>query len=164
MNLFNLLHIQIISIATSASHENDMSAFHEGSQKMLNLCNYQNNQKSFFESEIAEGTSKHETKVGSIEKYNAKGLKETPGSNPFEIKGYPNSFDRIKSIEIKPDEHAKVEIEVLNLHGQRIKYLETKQNVIAGFSMHGGDGKNAENWKLFSGIYYVQVNSSGIFY
>jgi len=52
MNLFNLLHHQIISIATSATDENGMTALHEAGPCVLNLCNFQNNQKSFVEFEI----------------------------------------------------------------------------------------------------------------
>lgn len=166
MKLFNLLYNQIISIATSATDGNIMPDIHEVGTGDLNLCNYQHNQKYFFEPEIVKGTStfiKNETTIASLEKYVITGMEGNTCSNSVDINFYLNSICFKVSSEIKLSKDSKGEIELLNLQGLRIQYLTNQQNVSAGILGYSPEGTSTENGKVFSGIYYVRINLNGIF-
>ena len=81
-----------------------------------------------------------------------------------EINCYPNPFSDDATIEIKLMKDSEVQVEVLNQLGQRIKYLATKQKFPAVINSYNWNGRNAENAKVVSVIYYVQININGNIY
>jgi hypothetical protein len=74
-----------------------------------------------------------------------------------DVKVYPNPFSDEVNVEINLAEEAKVQVEVLNQLGQRVKMLDFGQSLTRGEHLVLWDGKNESNQLVSHGIYFVSV-------
>ena len=153
-----------VSIAASANDKDDLKGFKEGNPVILKFWSSMNNKEFTLNPEILKGLStfiKYESTFVSLEKYASNGIEGLMISEQPEIKCYPNPFSDELTVEINLATEAEVSAEVLNLLGQRIKYLSNKQRIAKGINRFSWNGRNAENRKVAPGIYYIHVNING---
>ncbi len=149
-----------VSISASASDEQGMAGFAEGSPFTLKLWKQTSNQEFSLEPDILKGNStfvKHETTMASLEKYAITGLEGIDGSNLTEINCYPNPFNDKLNIEINLEKDAEVEIEVLNQLGQSVKIIFPKQMLSNGMYILNWNGQNGSSQIVTSGFYNLKI-------
>jgi hypothetical protein len=75
-----------------------------------------------------------------------------------EIKCYPNPFSDAVTIELYLKTDTKVEIEVMNNMGQRVKLIVLKQQIPGGKHLFTWDGRNDGNQRVSNGVYHLKIN------
>ncbi|MDO9577936.1 MAG: T9SS type A sorting domain-containing protein [Candidatus Cloacimonadales bacterium] len=81
-------------------------------------------------------------------------------AKPVLYSNFPNPFNAGTKIKFKISQEAKVEINIYNIKGQKIRDLE-KKNFKVGLHFVDWDGKDNLNKKLASGIYLIELLIDG---
>jgi hypothetical protein len=156
---------QILSIAASSEDQYGMPGFKEGNSFTLKLWSSLQNKEIELNPEILKGTStflKHESTLMSLKKYTVTGIDNKFFAGKTEINCYPNPFSNEIAIEINMAEDKKVQVEIFNQLGQQIKTLSNNQPLPAGSFRFIWDGRNHNNQKVTSGIYYVKFSADNV--
>ncbi len=159
------LNNQTVSIAASATDNQGMTGFTDGSPITLKLWSSESKLEFSLEPEIIKGNwifTRHETTFASLDKYAVTGLDGLAMNGVNEINCYPNPFSDDLTVEIRLAKESEVQVEALNQLGQLVKMITAKQLLPNGLHKIIWNGRTQGNQTLSPGIYYIKVNIDGI--
>lgn len=109
---------------------------------------------------IYENTRHYDLLVGTKEfiNQNLEGFYYVP-TRIFLSQNYPNPFNPVTSLNFQLDKPEKVQMDVYNILGQKVKSLINSKIFNEGFHTVIWNGTNSKNEKVASGIYFLSFNA-----
>ena len=77
------------------------------------------------------------------------------------LKNVPNPFNNSTEISFTLNEASKVDLDVYNVHGQKIKTLMNEVNMASGIHVVDWDGKDDLGRIIANGIYICRLKTDG---
>lgn len=149
-----------ISIIASASDNLGVNGFTEGNAFTLKIWDSQQKRESDIISSVLSGPS-HFTKNGStflsLKNLSITSLAKTAVLADAKINCYPNPFSNGLNVEINLENDSRVQVEVLNQLGQRVKVICPQNKLNKGKHLVRWNGKNSSNHPVSAGIYLVKA-------
>ncbi len=155
-------HLQSLTIPVIASASDNLGAngFTEGNTVTLKVWNSRQNKESEIIPSVLAGTS-HFTKNGtsflSLKSLTTTRLEDSAILEDSKIKCYPNPFSNGLTVEIVLENDSKVQVEVLNQLGQRVKVIYPQNELNSGKHQIRWNGENAANQTVPAGIYIIKA-------
>lgn len=150
----------VIPLIASASDNLTANGFSEGNTFCLKLWDSLQKKEIQIDPLVLGGPSifsKNETSFISIEKSVVTRLAETAGLTGTKISCYPNPFSNGLTVEINLENNSKVQVEVLNQLGQRVKILYPQNELNSGNHQIRWNGENSVYQRVSAGIYLVRA-------
>lgn len=86
------------------------------------------------------------------------GVVEQPLNNGLNLSGFPNPFNEVHQINVRPEEDTKVNINILDFTGRLVKNLAQNIDINGEYAFYW-KGDNAMGDKVAPGIYFCTVNT-----
>ncbi|TNF42318.1 MAG: T9SS type A sorting domain-containing protein, partial [Bacteroidetes bacterium] len=157
-----------ISIITSAADNLGANGFFEGNTFTLKLWDSQQKRETDIIFSVLRGSSrfiKNGSTFLSLKNLPITTFAETAGLAESKISCFPNPFSTGLTVEINLENDSKVQVEVLNQLGQRVKILYPKSELNSGTHQIRWNGENSSSQRVSAGIYLVRATiGDNIFY
>ncbi|WP_297092235.1 FISUMP domain-containing protein [uncultured Draconibacterium sp.] len=155
------------ALAASASDNSGMPGFTAGNEYQLRLWQKASNTELEIETEYIRGSeqfTQHESVVLSLEKSVLTSVGDPVGTTEIDVNCYPNPFSEEVTLEFNLSNDSYVSVVVLDQLGQQVCILVDSSKLPAGISRLTWDGRNMQNHKVSSGMYYFHIQLGDRFF